>query len=219
MANGRRYYGTLQFLRLQKILYFKEIGFSLKKIKSILGLKNRSEVSLLTAQKEVLVKEIQRLEKVAKSIDRAIEHYKGNTMSEQEICNQFDNIHNKVKEYQKLAEEQFGKEFIDESMKKLNAMSQEERVAHGKKGIEVMNKVVVAINNNVEPDSEEAQALMQECFDINSVCAPLNKEMYLNSRECLLEDLGPFPARKLHPKLPEFMYEAMGIFATSTFSE
>lgn len=219
MVNGRRYYGTQQFLQLQRILYFKEIGFSLKKIKSILALKNVSQVSLLSAQKEVLEKEIKRLERLTKSIDRTIEHYKGCTMSEEEICNQFDNIESKVKEHVKIAEEKFGKELMDKSRKIMESMNKEEMTVHQGRILEIINKIVAAINNNIEPSSEEAQDLMQEYVSVVSVLTPMTRELYLTSREAILEDLGPFSARKLHQKFPEYMYEAMGVFANNHFPE
>lgn len=219
MANGRRYYGTQQFLKLQKILYFKEIGFSLGKIKSILEMKNLNEVSLLVSQKEVLIKEIKRLEKLTKSIDRTIEHYKGCKMSEQEICEQFENFQNKMKEQRKNYEERFGKEYIDESIKKVENMSQEEKESYTETARDLMKKVVTALNDNIDPSSEEAQALMKEQVEFSSHLTPMTKELCLKSRECYLDPNFISMYERAHPKLPEFLYEAMGVFINRAFPE
>jgi DNA-binding transcriptional MerR regulator len=54
MANGRRYYGIEQLHRLLEILYFKEMGISLKKIRLMVDAQVKDKSSFLSAQKTVL---------------------------------------------------------------------------------------------------------------------------------------------------------------------
>jgi len=220
MMNGRRYYGTEQFLRLLEILYFKEIGFSLKKIISILASKNLDKVSLLSVQKQVLKKEIDRLEKVAGSIDKTITHYKGCKMSDKELCEQFDNFQNKIEKYKKFYENQFDKETKDEATKNVADLSKEEREAYTEKCNELLKKTIEAINRNITPDSEEAQELMRAQFDLSSGIVTVTKESYSASRDCFLENSAMYSQYiQFHPQLPEFYYKAMGVFAAHTFLE
>ena len=114
MVNGNRIYGPEQFLTLIEIIFFKEFGFALKKIKSILNTTKSNKVSILSLQKEVLQKKITLLEESIKSIEQTITYYKGATMDKKEAAEQLASCQIKIKEYTeeyiKLCEKTFGKE-------------------------------------------------------------------------------------------------------------
>lgn len=217
MANGRRYYGTKQFLQLQKILFFKEIGLSLKEMKPILALDNKKNISMLAAQKQVLVEEIVRLEKVTNSIDKMIEHYKGATMSEQEICDQFENFQNKMKIYRKAAEEKFGKEVMEENIKNMEGMDKEFLLEYTKRAKELSKKIVELIKRNVDPASEEAQALMEEHDSLAREVSPTTKETYIRSLEGLKDPNLNFMYEVFHPQFSAYMYQMMEVFFKKHF--
>lgn len=217
MASGRRCYGTQQFLRLQEILYWKEVGFSLKKIQGVLESKEVSRIKALSIQKEVLLKEITRLENLTKSIDRTINHYKGDTMSEQAIHDQFQNFQNRQKGYSDVYEKHFGKEVIDKYVSNFQNWSMEEKVAYIANSKELVNKVIAAIKSSVEPSSEEAQVLMQEEFDLANSFMPMTKEAYEQQRDSLL--LKADFLDDLHPDLRGFLYQAKSVFAKNHFCD
>lgn len=218
MKNGRRYYGTEQLLTLQEVLFFKEIGFSLQKIKAILGIKNFDKPSLLSAQKKVLLKEIKRLEKLTKSIDKTISYYKGCKMTHAEICEQFEHYQKEIKGYEKYFEKKFDKEVIEQGKETLQSMTKEDLQAYAEKSMNLTKRLVELINNNISEDSPETQSLMQEHFELLKVFNPISKETYLLSRDCLAEESEVYTFyQKLHPKLPSYCYKAMGIFAEKTF--
>lgn len=211
MENGRRFYGIEQILRLQEILYFKEIGFGLKKIKSLLEVKNLNRCTLLSFQKKILMEEIARLEKVVKSIDKTIEHYKENKMTTQEACKLFGDTHKKIKAYEAVCEQQFGKEYMDNVRKKMENIGQKEQAEIAERSKELTTKLIAAINDKLPEDSAEVQALMVQHFELSTVIQSMSKDTYLASRDLLLK--GPSFYEQLHPKLPDFLYRAMTIFA------
>ena len=53
-ANGYRFYEGSQLLILQQILYYRELGFELKRIKRILGRADFEKVAALRSHREVL---------------------------------------------------------------------------------------------------------------------------------------------------------------------
>ena len=99
-----------------------------------------------------------------------------------------------------------------------NSLNQQELLKHAENSLALINRIITAIDSDIAADSPQAQALIQEDFAISNAIAPMSKERYLSSRECLKED-GPMYKyyAQLHPKMPDFFYTAMGIFAAHTF--
>lgn len=215
LGNGRRYYGIEELLTLQEILYFKEIGLSLKKIQSILSLKNLSKVSLLATQKETIIKDIKRLKKIITSIDRTIEHYKGSKMDHKEVCAQFEKFESNLDKLEKWGEEQIGKIGIDQNKKVFDDMNEKERHIYAEKTKMNLRKIIEALKTELSADSEEVQELMRETF--NLYLTPPTKEIYEIGRQALLDEELTYFYVQLHPGLPQFLYKAMEVFAINHF--
>src|SRR5437899_9718909 len=56
-ANGYRYYEEEQLLMLQQILFFRELGFELKRIGKIIGSNNFDKIVALRSHRHVLEKD------------------------------------------------------------------------------------------------------------------------------------------------------------------
>ena len=76
-ANGYRYYEEPQLLRLQQILFYRELGFELKRIKRILGRREFEKIAALESHRQVLDKNLTRTRRLIETIDQTIEHLKG----------------------------------------------------------------------------------------------------------------------------------------------
>ncbi len=76
-ANGYRIYEEPQLLMLQQILFYRELGFELKRIKKILGQRNFEKVAALRSHREVLEKNIKRTGTLIETIDKTLSHLKG----------------------------------------------------------------------------------------------------------------------------------------------
>ena len=127
-ANGYRYYEEEQLLMLQQILFFRELGFELKQIEKILRRSDFDKMKALSAHAQILQKNVERTKKLIKTIDRTIEHLKGNKkMKDHEIYLGFSK--EKQDEYQKYLINRFGdniKDAIQESSEKIKQMSRED---------------------------------------------------------------------------------------------
>ena len=89
-ANGYRYYEEPQLLMLQQVLFYRELGFELKKIKRILGRANFQKVAALRSHRKVLLKDVARTKKLIDTIDKTIAHLKGaRTMNGEEMFEGF----------------------------------------------------------------------------------------------------------------------------------
>jgi DNA-binding transcriptional MerR regulator len=75
--NGYRIYEEPQLLMLQQILFYRELGFELKRIKEILGQRNFVQVAALRSHRRVLEKNVTRTRTLIETIDKTISHLKG----------------------------------------------------------------------------------------------------------------------------------------------
>ena len=226
---GRRYYGIDQHLRLQKILYFKELGFPLDQIQTILCSKHINEISILKAQRDLIIKEIDRLKGLVNSINKTICHYQGETMTNKEVCDQYKNAQKMSSDLFAEFESKYGPEIMGKSFAwaKENPTTAAELPAFGKAWNESLIKLIEA---DTAPDSEEVQALLQYQTDFMKAwnaknmpeelaTPPLTKEAAFESLKMYQEEeSAQWRIWKLvHPKAPEFLHKALTIFYERRF--
>ncbi len=221
MESGRRLYGIQEIVTLVDILFFKELGFNLKKIKIFLQSKNLDKKAIFSAKKQFLKNEIKRLKNLIDVIDEMQFYFEQDNLDQAQLLKQFDKFQKNTKKGSEFFESQF-KEKNDE----INKMSLEEQqeAAKGlfenvdmKKYQERMNscikKIVEAINTNIKEDSKTAQNLMKEYYQILSMVTPMTKKKWMDSYLNIRQDMDNYYIwAKIHPKLPEFLYNAMMIY-------
>src|SRR5687767_14232856 len=76
-SNGYRIYEESQLLVLQQILFYRELGFELKRIKEILGQPKFEKVEALKSHRQVLETNVTRTRTLIETIDKTISHLKG----------------------------------------------------------------------------------------------------------------------------------------------
>jgi len=76
-ASGYRFYQEPQLLRLQQILFYRELGFELKQIKEVLDREDFEKVAALESHRKVLRQNLERTQRLIETIDTTIQHLKG----------------------------------------------------------------------------------------------------------------------------------------------
>src|ERR1044072_3398044 len=76
-ANGYRFYEEPQLLKLQQILFYRELGFELKQIKRILSQGDFKIAAALRSHRKVLQKHLAHTRTLVETIDKTIQHLKG----------------------------------------------------------------------------------------------------------------------------------------------
>jgi DNA-binding transcriptional MerR regulator len=76
-ANGYRIYEEPQLLTLQQILFYRELGFELKRINEILSQRKFEKLAALKSHRQVLEKNFTRTRTLIETIDKTISHLKG----------------------------------------------------------------------------------------------------------------------------------------------
>ncbi len=122
--NGYRYYSEEDMSFLQMILFYKYLGFTLKKIKELLKQEDgeilnnlRIQLDLMQKEKQKLLTLIDTLEKTIASQERRV------TMSTKEKFNGFTYRDNQ--KYKKAAMDMYGKEVIEKAIEKQKGKEQE----------------------------------------------------------------------------------------------
>src|SRR4051812_18199782 len=85
-ANGYRIYEEPQLLMLQQILFYRELGFELRRIKEILSQRDFEKNAALKSHRQVLERNLTQTRTLIETIDKTISHLKGTkTMKREEM--------------------------------------------------------------------------------------------------------------------------------------
>jgi DNA-binding transcriptional MerR regulator len=209
-TNGYRYYGKKQTLLLQQVLFFRELGFSLEQIRKILTRPNINLTHVLETHRQTLADKVERLQTLIKTIDHTIASEIGEyEMSEKEFFKGFSA--EKQAEYQKYAEEHWDKKLVNQSNQRWKAMNQKERDALLADGEHITLELVNTIP--LGPGSRETQELVRQWHAYINRFYDCSYEILLGLGRGYTEhpDFITF-YRKIHPAMPEFLYEAIKIY-------
>ncbi len=124
--NGYRYYGQDELLRLQQILFHRELGFPLEEIRQVLDAPGFDRIAALRAHRSRLMAEAKRYRALVKTLDQTLAALEGATdMNETAMYRGFDP--EKQAEYEAWLVERLGPEVrprIDETSRRMKGMSQ-----------------------------------------------------------------------------------------------
>lgn len=152
--NGYRYYDDHAVLRLQQILFYRELALSLHDIKMILEQPDFDVLQALYAHKVALREKGQRIEQLRQTVEKTIQHLEGKLiMSKKEIFEGFSE--EKQKAYAEEARQRWNPGLVDQSQKRWGSYSAEKKKAIMAEGSEVYEKIFA--NMEKGHDSQEVQ--------------------------------------------------------------
>jgi DNA-binding transcriptional MerR regulator len=216
-SNGYRYYEEKELLQLQQILFFKELGFSLKQIQKVLGRSDFDQLAALYSHKKALTNEWEKIGILLKTIDKTIKHLKGKKkMKDKEMFDGFNITLVKAKEGQSYSA---AEKLVGQSVRNptKSALDVEKR---GKAYYVNIVKTAHAIFNELvqhlglDPSADVVQKVIKKHHALAEQTYNATKEVYKALAQLYIEhpefrkQLDPF-----HPQLAPFMAEAMKVFA------
>ena len=151
-TTGYRFYDEKSFLRMQEILFYRELDFSLKRIKEILSSPNYDKSKALNEQKQLLTLKKERLERLISAIDSAV---KG-----ENVMTAFDN--SEFEKYKAEVEQKWGETdaYKEHSERTADYSKQKwDDLACEMDGI--MAEFASCMKKGETPDSPEAQNLVK----------------------------------------------------------
>jgi DNA-binding transcriptional MerR regulator len=217
-ANGYRYYGRDELLRLQQILFHRELGFPLDQIRQVLDAPDFDRVAALKAHRTKLEAAARRNRRLVKTIDETLAALQGaTTMDDKGIYKGFPP--EKQAEYEAWLVDRYGdgmRERIEESKRKLATIPSAEIEAMGQEGKSVEDDLVKAFGQALPADSAAVQALMKRhhAWVSHAWSRPAPAEAFANLGRMYLDH--PDMKARYEGKaagLTEWLAEAMRVFA------
>ncbi|MBL7817234.1 MAG: MerR family transcriptional regulator [Saprospiraceae bacterium] len=211
-----RYYGEAELLKLQQILFYKELDFSLQEIFDIINDPQFDLLSALESHKSALVSRQNRLSMLLNTIDKTIFHLK----NKNEIMRHEDLYEGLPKEkaaaYRAEAIEKWGQDTVEKSEKALTNMSKAD-FNDLKIHFSQVGQQLFALQK-VDPTSQEVQALVSQHYDC--ICQFWGKnptaEAYIGLGQLYTTD-ERYTAQsgEPQPNYAAFLSKAMTHFATN----
>lgn len=166
--NGYRYYDQGSLLRLQQILFFRELDMPLKDIHFILSQPGFSLLDALENHRASLLSKVRKLDRLIHTVDLTIHTIKGDTkMSDKEYFEGFDET-----QYEEEVWERWGDTSqYAESQRKWTSYTVDEKEAIKAEGGRITVRMV-GQNPEAKPDDPDVQVAVGEYF------AYLNKYFY-----------------------------------------
>jgi DNA-binding transcriptional MerR regulator len=158
-SSGYRIYGKAEVGRLQQILFYRELGISLDRIKLIITDPSFNEAKALKEHREQLLDKRKQLDLLIANVEKTISFTEGGiTMTDREKFEGFKQkmIDDNEKKYGKEIRAQYGDDTINKSNKKLKNMTQEEHEELTRLSNEVNTTLAEAFKNG-DPSSDIAQ--------------------------------------------------------------
>jgi len=207
--NGYRRYQLPALLRLQQILFFREMGFPLKEIQAILSQPDFDLKAALMAHKKRLAGKVARLNWLIQTIDQTMEYLEGNTqMANQDFFEGFSQ--EKQKAYEQEIRERFGEKAF-EGVKDWNAYSPQQQAKIKAEGEAIWQDLAAAMPQGF--DSPAVQAIIVRWHQhLGYFYQP--SPARLAGLADLYNDHPDFKAKfqAIHPDLPEFARRAIRFY-------
>jgi DNA-binding transcriptional MerR regulator len=159
---GYRRYGESDLQRLQQILLYRELGFPLEEIATILEEPSADAVVHLRQQRELLGSRVRRLVLMIAAVDKEMEAYKmGIQLTPEErfeVWGDFD-----PDEYEAEAEERWGdSDAFGESQRRVSRYSKEDWLRIKAEAENVTKRLIAAMASGEPPDGDVAMGLVEE---------------------------------------------------------
>jgi DNA-binding transcriptional MerR regulator len=205
-------------LQLQQILFFKELGLSLKQIQTVLGRNDFDQLAALESHRQALSRDWEKMGELIKTVDSTIQHLKGQKkMNDKEMFKGFSEVTiGAGAESYFEAEVILGKSIKNPRAEKLERSQREDTI---KKAHAIFRELVDCINTGVSSESDEVQRILSKHHAFVEQFHSGTAEVYRALAQLYVEhpefrkQLDPF-----HPELARFMAEGMRVFADRMLS-
>jgi DNA-binding transcriptional MerR regulator len=216
--NGYRVYGEAQVDELQQILFYRELGMSLKEIQKVITLPNFDREAALRTHLLMLAQEKERIETLIENVRATLRTMRGEqNMTAEEKFEGFkqEMIVENEKHYGREAREKYGDSTVDASNKKLFNMTEDMYRKMETLSIEVGKTLAEAMETG-DPAGELAQracALHAEWISVMWPKGTYSKAAHLGLGEMYVAD-ERFQAYydKIHAGAAQFLLEALKIY-------
>lgn len=215
---GYRLYEEQDLLRLQQILFFKELDLPLTEIQAILDDPEFDQMEALKGHRRLLQLQTERLARLLRTIDKTILRLTEDNMplTDEELYEGFTK--EQVERYSREVKERYNPELVKISQKRVRNMSKTQWDALKAEGDEVTRLIGEVMDK--DPSDPEVQALIARHHAMIEKFYPASAEVYSGLGQ-LYADNEEFRQyyEKYRPNLADFMKTAMAYYAEHSLAE
>ena len=205
--NRYRHYGEDAVIRLQQIMFYRELGFSLEEIKEIVSRPDFNVLDALESHREMLQEKAARIDNLLATIDKTIGKIKGeNEMQIKEYYEGFSD--EQIEKYRQEARQRWGEKTIADSEARVLKMGKKKFAELQARGGEFFKSI--ADNMAKGHDSPEVQKLVAQWRQWLENFAHYSDEAVLGLGQAYSQhpDFAKFFS-KIHKDLPPFLTRAI----------
>jgi DNA-binding transcriptional MerR regulator len=209
--NGYRCYEERELLKLQQILFFRELQFSLKDIARMINSSGFNQLEALKDQRKLLELKKERTQGLINTLDNTIKKIEGGvSMTDDDLFKPFKD--GKLVEYMDEAKKRWGEtEAYRQSMEKVKHWTKEDYARIKKDGEEFTKQLAEAMDKDIK--SPEVQALIEKHYQGIKYFYDCPLEMYRNLGNMYIADFR-FTAYydKFKPGLAAWLQRAISYY-------
>ncbi len=205
--NGYRHYGEAAAVRLQQIMFFRELGFGLDEIKNIMSRPYFNVLEALETHRALLTKKAERIGELLQTVDLTIKKIKGEAMmSIKEYYQGFSD--EQIEKYRQEVKERWGEDVLRESEARVKKMGKQQFAALQAEGGVIFK--TIADNMDKGFDSPIVQEQVAKWRQWLENFGHYSDEAVLGLGRAYSQD-PRFAAfyRKINKDLPEFLTKAI----------
>jgi DNA-binding transcriptional MerR regulator len=216
-AAGYRLYTEQELLRLQQILFFKELDVPLADIRRILDDPEFDQVAALEDHRRLLEKRAERLTRLLRTIGRTIQRLTEDTMemTDEELYGGF--TQEEIERYKREAREMYDPALVEESERRVRRMSRAQWQSVKEEGDEITRAEAGLMDR--APNDPDVQKLMARHHAWIEHFYPASAEVFRGLGQLYT---GHVEFRKHYdryrPGLADFLQAAMAYYADHTLA-
>lgn len=208
--NGYRYYDEVAALRLQQILFYRELGLGLEEIRRVLDRPDFNVLVALQHHREALRQRAARLNHLIDTVDKTIMHLRGQrAMSTAELFEGFDD--ETQARYEQEASDMYGHELIQESSLRWKSYTAEDKARIMAEGGAIYREL--SMMTSLDPADLAVQAAIGRWHQHLRAFYEPTPEILVGLGQGY-EQNPEFAAffAAMHPDLPGFLHRAIDIY-------
>ncbi len=206
-----RFYGEAELLRLQQILFFKELDCSLEDIARILDSPGFDPIDALEAHRQELKRRADRLDTLLETIDKTIRKLKGDKigMTDEELYGGLSK--EQAEAYAEEARQRWDPKLVDKTNARVKKWSKEKWARVNKELDEIMRQLATLVGTPVE--DRKVQALVARHHAYLNNFYEVKPGMYRGLGKLYIED-PRFRAyfEKYRPGLADYLAQAIDFY-------
>lgn len=206
-TNGYRYYGEESILRLQQILFYRELSFSLEEIKAIIDEPGFDLLHALQEQHQALLARLAHLHILVQTVEKTIQYVRGEQhMNTKDLFEGFSD--EQQAQYEEEAARRWDEKTVRESNRRWRSYSAEKKAQIMAEGQAVYTDLLAVMPKG--PQSPEVQRCVARWHQHLRYFYEPTVQVLTGLAHVYNEDPA-FRAfyLKLHPDMPEFIEEAI----------